>query len=240
MTTPRAEPPKTFAPEDAQALDEPVRRYLCHALAPGAPLAPRTRLRMVGRIKVGVWLGFRAGWEGDGRSFRWAAMAGPFGVPLLRVVDSFAAGRGQMDVRLRGGVRLVHAESADTARSAAERAAGEAIWTPAALLPDRGVGWHAESDEVIVVTWDVAPERPQVRLRLAPEGAVRTATLMRWDDGAHGRRGYVPFGVDVLAERRFGAVTIPSRIRAGWWHGTRRYAPFVEATITAAEPVLRA
>jgi len=63
---------------------------------------------------------------------------------------------------------------------------------------------------------------------------------MRWDDGAHGRHGYIPFGVDVLAERRFGAVTIPSPIRAGWWHGTPRYAPFFEATITAAEPVLRA
>jgi len=110
-------------------------------LAPGAALAPRTRLRMAGRIKVGVWLAFRAGWEGDGRSFRWSATAGPFGVPLLRVVDSFAAGRGAMDVRLHGGVRLIHAENADTARSAAGRAAGEAIWTPAALLsaPWRGV-----------------------------------------------------------------------------------------------------
>src|SRR4051795_7210652 len=81
LTTTRADPRETFAPEDVRALDEPVRRYLSHAA-----LAPRTRLRMAGRIEVGVWLAFRAGWEGDGRSFRWSATAGPFGVPLLRVV----------------------------------------------------------------------------------------------------------------------------------------------------------
>ena len=39
-----------------------------------------------------------------------------------------------------------------------------------------------------------------------------------------------------LEDRRFGDVTIPSRMRVGWWFGTPRYAPFFEATVTAPEP----
>src|SRR3712207_6769572 len=115
-------------------IDEPVRRYFAHALAPGAPLTRGMRLRMTGRIDVGVWMPFRAAWEGDGRSFRWSATAGPLGLPLLRVVDAFGGGTGSMDIRLRPGVRVLRTEDEDTARSGAGRAAAEAVWAPASLL----------------------------------------------------------------------------------------------------------
>lgn len=217
-------------------LDEPVRRYFTHALAPGTPLTPGMRLEMTGRINVGVWLPFRARWEGDGRSFRWSARSGPLGLPVLRVLDQFADGQGGMDIRLRPRIKLLHAEGEDTTRSAAGRAAAEAIWAPVGLLPQFGVTWQAESDELIVATWDVPPERPELRLRIDADGRVLTSSVMRWDDGQHGLRGYIPCGGEVLEDRRFGDVTIPSRISIGWWYGTPRYRPFFEATITAAEP----
>jgi hypothetical protein len=225
-----------FDPEALGPLNEPVRRYFTHALAPGAPTDGRVRLAMRGRIDVGVWLRFAASWEGDARSFTWRAAAGPLG--LLRVVDRFADGAGSMEVRVRPGIRLVHATHEDVTRSGAGRAAAEAIWAPAALLPEHGVAWRAERDDLVVATFDVPPERPALRLRLADDGAVRAAEVLRWDDGSHGRRGYVPCGGEVLEERRFGALTIPSRVRIGWWWGTPRYRPFFEAEITAAEPVV--
>jgi hypothetical protein len=227
-----------FDPAMLDALAEPVRRYFLHALAPGAVLGTGTRLSMIGRIDVGVWLPFRAVWEGDARSFCWAATSGPFGLPLLRVVDQFAAGSGSTDIRLRGGLQLLHAANADTTRSGAGRAAAEAMWTPASLLPARGVRWHAESDELIVAGWDVPPERPVLRLWIDDGGAVRAAAVNRWDDGRHGRHGYIPCGGEVLADRRFGDITIPERISVGWWYGAPRYKPFFEATITGAEPTL--
>jgi len=220
-----------------EGLDEPVRRYFEHALAPGAPLIPGMRLEMTGRIDAGVSMRFRGRWEGDGRRFRWSVTAGPFGVPALRVVDRFEDRHGSMDIRLRPGLRLLHAEDEDTTRSAAGRAAAEAMWAPAGLLPQLGVTWNAESDEVIVAAWDVPPERPQLRLGIDAEGAVRTASLLRWDGGRHGVRGYIPCGGHVLENRRFGDVTIPSRVSIGWWYGTPRYKPFFEATVTAASPI---
>lgn len=225
-----------FEPGSLDDLDAPVRRYFSHALAPGARLHRGMRLRMTGRIRVGIWMPYRAQWQGDGRSFRWSAVSGPIGLPLLRVVDRFSDGAGSMDVRLRPGIRLLHADDADTARSGACRAAAEAIWAPASLLPARGVAWHAESDELIVATLDVPPERPVLRLGIDANGAVRSCATRRWDNGRHGRHGYIPFGGDVLEERTFGDVTIPGGLRVGWWYGTPRHAPFFEATVTAAEP----
>ena len=73
-------------------LVEPVRRYFTHALAEGAPLSPRARLRIRGRIKVGAWLPFDSTWEGDGRSLVWRALCGPRRLPLLRVHDQVAGG----------------------------------------------------------------------------------------------------------------------------------------------------
>lgn len=45
---------------------------------------------------------------------------------------------------------------------------------------------------MIVASWDVPPERPEVRLRIDEQGALRSASVMRWDNGDHGHRGYIP------------------------------------------------
>jgi hypothetical protein len=98
-----------------------------------------------------------------------------------------------------------------------------------------GVRWRAESEEEIIATLDVPPERPELHLRIDPDGAARSGWVMRWHKGRRGERGYVPCGAHVLRERRFGAVTIPSRVAVGWWFGTTRYTPFFEAEILSAE-----
>jgi hypothetical protein len=101
------------------------------------------------------------------------------------------------------------------------------------------VSWRAEADDLIAATWDVPPERPEVRLRIDADGALRSSCVMRWDNGDHGLHGYIPCGGDAHAERRFGDIVIPSRLTAGWWYGTPRYEPFFEAEIHAAEPLSR-
>lgn len=239
MTTPSAARPR-FHPADVAELDEPVRRYFTHALAAGVPLGSGVRLQLSGRIRVGAWLRFRSVWEGDGRSFSWQATAGPGPLPLLRVHDRFAHGVGFMDIRLRPplkslpALKLLHAENRDTARSGAGRAALEALWTPVSLLPARGVTWRADSDELIVAAWEIVPERPELHITIDAAGGVRSWRAQRWRDGKH---GYQPFGADVHAEQTFGAVTVPSRLTAGWGHGTDRWTPFFDCEVTGVELV---
>jgi uncharacterized protein DUF6544 len=216
-------------------LDEPVRRYFDHALPSGPPASPGVRLTMRGRIKVGWWLPFTGEWEGDGRSFEWRARVAR---GLMSAVDRYAGGEAGMDVRLLGRVPLVHEDDVDTVRSAAGRAAVEAaLWAPGSLVPERGVTWRAETDREIVATWDVPPERPEVRLRIDARGAVESVLFLRWDDGSHGHHGYTPCGGTVQAERRFGDLVVPSRLTVGWWFETPNWWPFFEVEILSAEPL---
>ena len=221
-------------------LDEPVRRYFTHALTDGAPLARRARLRLGGTIKVGVWLRFDSVWEGDARCFSWRATCGPGRLRPLRVHDQFADGVGFMDIRLRAPLRrmhalkLLHVENDDTARSGAGRAALEALWVPGALLPDRGIEWRAAAEDLIVASWDVPPEKLELHISIGPDGAVTSYRAQRWRDR---KSGYVPFGADVHAERAFDGATIPSRISAGWGHGTPSWAPFFKGEIAAVAPI---
>jgi hypothetical protein len=238
MTAPASIPAARFDPAMLDGLDEPVRRYFAHALADGARLSRGVRLQLSGHIRVGAWLRFTSVWEGDGRSFSWEATCGPGPLPFLRVHDRFAEGVGFMDIRVRPplkglpALKLLHVENADVARSGAGRAALEALWAPAALLPSRAVSWRAESDELIVATWAVPPEVPELYITIGPDGGVRSYRAERWHNG---KDGYLPFGADVQRERTFGDVTIPSRLTAGWGHGTDKWAPFFKGDVTAVE-----
>jgi hypothetical protein len=212
-----------------------VRRYFSHAIRPGAPLQRGVGLTMSGRIKAGAWLPFTAMEELDGRSFEWRARVGLGPLTLLAVTDRFRDGAGSMTGRLFGRLELFRAEDEDTTRSAAGRAAVESFWSPAGLLPAYGVDWRAEADDLIVATLSLPPEVAELRLRLGPDGAVRTASIQRWGNVGQPEYGYIPCGGTVEEERRFGHLTLPSRVSVGWWFGTPRCTPFFTATISGAE-----
>jgi hypothetical protein len=188
---------------------------------------------MTGRIKVGRWLAFDAEQEmtRDSHAFTWIARAGIGALRPLRVVDRYRLGAGSTEGRVFGLLRFMHADDQNTARSAAGRAAAESIMDPASLLPDNGVSWRAERDDLIVARFDVPPERAEVRLRIGTTGALRSVEIMRWGNSGQDVFGYIPFGGDIHAERRFGDVVLPSELTIGWWYRKARYKPFFQATI---------
>jgi hypothetical protein len=218
-------------------LDEPVRRYLTHAVSDGAVVPVGVRLTMAGRINVGRWLSFTAEQEFRGHAFRWSARAGLRHLKPVDVVDSYGDGAGSTEGRLFGRLRFLQANDENTAHAAAGRAAVETIWVPGALLPGPGVFWRAESDEVIVVRLNIPPEHPDVTIRIGATGVVRSVSLLRWGNAGQKHFSYIPFGGDIHAERRFGDLILPSEVSVGWWWGTPRYEPSFEATILDAEPL---
>src|SRR4051812_32430351 len=230
--------PRSFDPASLTGLEEPVQRYLNHALAPGAAIGRDRRFSMVGRIRVGGWLAFDAVQEmsSAGHGFTWTARAGLGPFRPLRVVDRYRVGAGSTEGPLFGRWRFLHADDQDTARSAAGRAAVESIMDPASLLPHNGVRWQAESDDLIVARFDVPPERAEVRLRITAAGALRSVEIMRWGNVGQDHFGYIPFGADTHAERRIGDLVLPSELTVGWWYGPARYRPFFQATIRDGAP----
>lgn len=231
------EPADRFQSTLVGDLDEPVRRFFTHALHEGAPLAGQVRLTMRGRIKVGTWLPFTADQNVDGRSFVWQARVGWGPFTLLSVRDRYADGTGGTEGRLLDRLRVFHREDADTARSAAGRTALESVvFAPASVLPDRGVVWRANSEDVIVARFDLPPERPEVHARIDEHGALRTVSALRWGNAGRQAFDYIPCGCQVHAERDFGDMLIPSSLTVGWWFDTARYAPFFETEIHHINP----
>jgi len=231
------DPTRRLTPDTLAGLDEPVRRYFNHAISGGAPLIDGVRMTMRGRIKVGVWLPFTAVQTVDGRSFAWQARVGRWPLQPLRVTDGYLDAVGRTEGRLLGHLTLFGAEDFDTARSAAMRTAIESVvFAPPSVLPDRGVTWRAEADDVIVARFDLPPEHPEVRLCIDPDGAQRTVSAMRWGNAGETTFRYIPFGGEIHAERRFGDLVLPCSASVGWWFGTPRYEPFFKARISDVSP----
>jgi hypothetical protein len=220
-----------FDPALLAGEDEPVRRFFAHALAPGAPVGDGVRLTMRGRIRAGRWLPFTARQEVGRRGFAWRARVGLGPLTLLRVVDAYAEGGAATELRLLGRFRVARATGADTIRSAAGRAALEAVaFAPGSVLPGDGATWRAESDEVIRATLEMPPERVEVRVVIDDRGAPREISASRWGPAGRGRFEYLPCVCRVLEERRFGPFRVPGRLTVAWTRGGRP-EPFFEVAV---------
>lgn len=227
----------TFGDELLVGSDEPVRRFFTHAIRDGAPLPQGVRLSMAGRVKAGRWLPFVAEQHCGARSFSWRARVGLGPVTPLHVHDRYEDGSGSVEMRLFG-LRLSRSDDTDTMRSAAGRAALEAVvFAPATVLPGGGVSWRAEADDRLVACFDLPPERPEVHVQIDRTGAMRAAHAERWGDPAKRGFAYVPCGCEVHAKRAFGDFVIPSGISVGWWFGTPSYEPFFETEILDLRPI---
>jgi TusA-related sulfurtransferase len=218
----RLEPSAVFTEAELDGLPGPVRRYLRAAIAPGTPLATAARLRMRGHIKVGRWLPFRAEQTlSPHRGFQWTARA----AGVIAGFDRYAGGQGQMRWKLLGLLPLMQADGPDVSRSAAGRAAAEAIWVPTALLPRFGVDWSAADDRHITARCRIDTVEVQTHYELDADGRVRSVVFDRWGDpDGTGTWGLHPFGGKVTAYATFDGLSVPSAGRFGWFFGTDRWS----------------
>lgn len=227
-----------FDPAHTTHLPEPARRYLAHTLAPGAPLAHAARIEMHGTIRLaGAWHPFEATqvlrWD---RGFVWRARTRMKGLPVSgsdRLVD----GEGAMRWKMLGVIPVATASGPEVSRSAAGRFHAEVVWMPGVLL-DPEVQWSAPDPAHATYSVRAHGEGSEVELALAESGALRSLVFPRWGDLGTGTFRSERFGGEVLAERTWGGVTIPSELRLGWYYGTDRFEPegeFFRCTIDAVE-----
>lgn len=228
-----------FDPAMVAHLPVPAQRYLCHAIAPGTPLASSVELAMHGSFcpnPAASWWPMR-GQEilAASKGFVWKATIGR-GLFRLSGADRYANGQGKVGFCLWGLVPFVHQSNADTARSSIGRLVAELVWLPSALLPQRGARWDAVDDSTARVSLTVDGEPLSLNLTVDGTGKLQKLWLLRWgeDDQQHGWHP-IPFGGEVEGERQFGGFAIPTKLRAGWWFGTDRYCEFFRSTIDRAE-----
>jgi TusA-related sulfurtransferase len=215
-------PPAVFTEAELDGLPGPVRRYLRAAIAPGTPLGSAARLRMHGHIKVGRWLPFHAQQTLDPHhGFQWNARA----AGVVTGFDRYANGRGQMRWRLLGMLPLMRADGPDVSRSAAGRAAAEALWVPTALLPRFGVDWSAADDHHLTARYRIDTVQVEVYYTLDRDGHLRSVVFDRWGDpDGTGTWGVHPFGGELTSYATFDGLSIPNAGRFGWFFGTDRWS----------------
>ncbi|MCB9735290.1 MAG: hypothetical protein H6745_22110 [Deltaproteobacteria bacterium] len=140
--------------------------------------------------------------------------------------------------RLLGVVPLVNASNADVTRSARQRAAAELVFCPAGQA---GHVTYTETDDGWLRA-EVALDGEQIPVDLAVDarGDVSALRMLRWGDpGDTGVFGYHRFGADLSEPRDVGGVVIPTRMEAGWFYGTPRFASdgaFFRARVTDVRP----
>jgi hypothetical protein len=230
-------PEAVFSSAELRGLPDPVRRYFRTAIAEATPLARCVRIRMHGRIKVGRWLPFSARQVLNPQlGFVWYARA----AGIIAGSDRYIDDAGAMNWRVAGLVTVAHGEGCDVSRSAAGRAAAEAIWVPTALLPRFGVIWSANDENHITARHQVGSTPVELNLTLDPGGRIRSIAFDRWGDPEQtGSWKWQTFGGEITGYRCFAGLTIPSAGRLGWHFGTDGWAAgeFFRYDITAMEVV---
>jgi hypothetical protein len=237
MTTREAQTGTEVAPQstlmDMRQLPEAARRWLSHAIAPGAPLATSVQLEMHGQIRLGRWHPFSAVQSLTPRSgFIWSAHSRIGRLPV-RGFDRYRDGAGEMRWRLFGLIPAMSARGVDVTRSAAGRLAAESIFVPTSLIDAR---WEPGGTTDSAVFWSRVGEYDlPVEIEVGPAGVLHKITLMRWGNpegtGFTERR----FTVTVASERHFGGMSIPNDIRAAWADPSGHDTDFFHATIDSAE-----
>ncbi len=208
-----------FDARTVEALPLEAARFLMHVLAPGAPLSSACHIRMHGTIRVdgegGAWYPFEADqvvrWD---RGFIWRARARMKGLPVTGY-DRLVDGEGEMRWKLLGLIPIVTAEGPEITRSAAGRFHGEALWMPGVLLGE-GVKFDIRDDH-LAIDIDRDGEVSRLLVSIDTRGAPQSFHYPRWGDpDKHGFR-YEEFGGLIDEERTFHGVTVPSKLRLGWF-----------------------
>lgn len=215
-----------FDPGSDDHLPAPARRMLQYAIPAGAPLMGRAMLDLSGDITVN---GRRMTVTArellvPGRGFAWEARAA-LGPLWLRVRDHYLDADGAVDVRLFGVVPLGVERGPDVAHSSRGRLAAESFWIPTTLLPQAGAQWSAVDDQKATVHLSIDGYDESVTFAVDDDGALREVTMLRWGNVQVETYQRIPYGFEVLEERRFEGLTVASTLRGGWWYGTDRYQP---------------
>jgi len=219
-TTPSGE---VFDPNCLDGLPEAAQRYLRQVMSPGSLVATAVRLRMHGEIKWKRWLPFTAEeLIHRERGMIWAATVRATGLFAIRGYDRLVDGQGAMRWNVLNVIPIMRASGPDITRSAAGRFAAELTWLPSALAR-REVSWSAEGPDEATARVTVGPEDIELHLHVDEAGELQRVRLSRWGnpDGAEHR--HVSFGAIVEEQGTFSGVTIPTRMRVGWYFGTKRF-----------------
>lgn len=227
--------PTWLDPETARSLPDSTRRWLSRSVSPEVPAYSLVRLTLEGYLKLGSWHRFTAEQTIRPRhGYRWTARTRVAGVPVTGS-ERMNPSEAQRSWLVAGLVLLGRADGPELLNSAAGRLAAESLFVPTTA----GLAtWEpaAESDSAFAC-WRIGARVNRVRIRVAPSGRLRSASLRRWGTPPGGPYGRHPFGLRFDGEVTAQGVTIPRVMTASWWWGSDREqaGTFLRAEVVDAQ-----
>ncbi|HMM68415.1 MAG TPA: hypothetical protein PKC03_15880 [Dokdonella sp.] len=207
-------------------LPAPVRRYFRHVLPGDRQLPAVTCLSQHGRLRTSCtssrWLEFDAEQviAARSRGFQWLARIGIGAGLTLEVCDRLVDGEASSELRLCSLVRLgADRGNRQIHEAALQRFLAEAVWSPAALLPEAGVTWTAIDDASALATLACGETRVSLEFRFNAQDEVASVfTPARWMREKGGYRAVAWKGHYFDYAVRDG-IRVPLRAEAGWYPG---------------------
>lgn len=249
MTAARLEPAtgRIVTPAMLDRVPPVVRRYLNWAGVVGQPIPGSMALRQAGRIRPGAgrpWWRFTAdqSFLMGLPAFGWLAHVRVAGLQLLRVRDSYVAGRGRMEVRFARVVPLANHRGDVLNEAALLRYLSEMVWFPAALLLGN-VEWRQLDQNTAQATIHDAGLSATGTLRFDNHGRPLEFTARRGRHLGGNRFRADPWIVAYTAYGQLNGVRAPTEGWAGYCSpsGTQRYVELrVEPDLSPARAVSNA
>ncbi|MCK0141848.1 DUF6544 family protein [Aliiroseovarius sp. F20344] len=104
--------------------------------------------------------------------FVWSATMRLGPVPVVRVLDRFVQGVGELEVRLLGAWPMGRETGAEADRGEAMRYLSELPWFPDAILANHQINWQQDSDDRVDVSLPVGGKEARVTLLFNAEGDI--------------------------------------------------------------------
>lgn len=228
-----------FDPSMVEGLPEPAQRFFLFTISPGSPLPTVSEIRMCGEIGLGKkddpkYQPMRAHQIlAPPHGLVWKLRAGR-GLTHISGSDGFDGNTSWVRFWLLDTLPIVRVGgSPDHARAAFGRVVAEAVfWSPAALLPQMGVGWEAAGADIARATVAYHGMTQTVDVTVAGDGRPIMVVIPRWSN-ANPEKTYrlQPFGGYLSGFRQFDGYTLPTRVEGGNFIGTADYFPFYKARV---------
>lgn len=217
-----------------QPLPEPVQRYLTYTGVVGKPMPKTVWLKQEGQIRSAAetpWMAFLAEeyYTVSPPSFVWHAGVRMARLPLVRVRDSYADGRGNILVKAAGLYTMDDGRGEEMDQASLVRYLNEMMWFPAAFLGDN-VSWEAVDDHSARVTLTDRGRSVSALMTFDDEGRFTNFVGPRYDISGD-EAELTDWATPVTAYGQFEGLRLPVRGRGVWQRQSGDFT-YIELEVT--------
>lgn len=217
-----ASPGKLVTPERLDKVPYPIQVWLKSSGWLGKPSANRVRLRQTGRMKTSPtaeWMNYKAEQcvGVNQPSFAWYAEMQQSPLVIVKGLDHFANGKGQMNISLFGLYRISHATGTATDQGSLVRYLAEICWYPSAALNDY-ITWSPVDSLHAIAQIKIGKQEASGLFEFNKSGKMIRFEAMRYMD-----RNPLPaslekwvIDIDPLIYKNVDGIEIPVRSSVSW------------------------